>query len=90
MVERASMETRRLAGFPADLLALLMLPAFAIFALLFGPQCTWLILLLIGLAEIPAGLFVLRTSRSSVSGWFAIAVGVIALAAGIRFALAPL
>jgi hypothetical protein len=89
MVKHAPMQSRRSAGFPADLLALLMLPAFAIFALVFGPQRTWLVLLLIGVAEIPAGLFVLRTSRSSVSGWFAIAVGIVALAAGIRFALTP-
>jgi hypothetical protein len=84
------METRRSASFPVDLLVLLMLPAYAIFAVVFGPQRTWIVLLLIGFAEIPAGLFVLRGRRSSASGWFALAVGLIALAAGIRFALTPL
>ena len=90
MLKRANMETRRSAGFPADLLALLMLPAFAILAILFGAQRTWLLLVLIGVAEIPAGLFLLRGRRSSVSGWFALALGLIALAAGIRFALTRL
>jgi hypothetical protein len=84
------METQRSARFPADLLTILMLPALAIFGLLFGPQRGWIILLLIGGFELPAGLLVIRRSRSSVSGWFALAVGVISLAAGIRFALAPL
>ena len=89
MVKPASMETRRSAGFPADLLTLLTLPALAIFALVFGPQRIWVILLLIGLFELAAGFFALRSSRFSVSAWFAVAVGVVALAAGIRFAFAP-
>jgi len=89
MVERAAMETRRSPGFPTDLLTVLMLPALVIFGLLFGPQRGWLVLLVIGLAEITAGFFVLRRSRSSVSGWVALVVGIVALAAGIRFALTP-
>ena len=90
MLKRASVQTRRSAGFPADLLTILMLPALAIFAVVFGPHRGWIVLVLIGAFELPAGLLVIRRSRSSVGGWFALAVGVIALAAGIRFAFTPL
>ena len=83
--QRASMETQRPSRFPADLATILMLPALAIFALVFGPQRGWIVLVLIGLFELLAGFAVLRT-RSSALGWLAVAFGVVALAAGIRFA----
>jgi uncharacterized membrane protein HdeD (DUF308 family) len=89
MLKRASMETQRSSGFPADLLTILMLPALAIFALVFGPQRGWIVLLLIGLFELLAGFVLLRRTRSSASGWLAVVVGILALAAGIRFAFTP-
>ena len=89
MLNRASMETQRSSGFPADVLAILLLPVLAIFALVFGPQRGWIVLVLTGAFELFAGLVVLRRTRSSVSGWLALIVGVLALAVGIRFALAP-
>ena len=75
------------ARLPADLLTLLVLPAFVVVSLLVGPQRTWLILLLIGLLQTLAGWFLLRDSRSSVSGWFVIAIAIAALASGTYFAL---
>jgi hypothetical protein len=72
----------RPAHFPADLLAVLLLPAFAIITLVVGPQRLWLVLLLIGLLQIGAGAFLLRDSRASISGWFALLLGAAALAAG--------
>jgi len=81
------METRRSARFPGDLLILLMLPAYAIFASVVGPQRSWIFLLLVGGVQVAAGLFVLRSSRSSVSAWSALAVGILAVAAAIGIAL---
>jgi len=84
------METKtERSHFPADVLAILMLPAFAIFALFFGPQRGWIILLLIGVFELAVAFLALRRSKSSLSGWLAVVIGIIALAAGIRFAFAP-
>jgi uncharacterized membrane protein HdeD (DUF308 family) len=88
MVSDVKTETER-TRFPADVAAILVLPALAIFALVFGPQRGWLVLLFIGAIEFAAGLFALRRSRSSLSGWFAVVIGIVALAAGIRFAFAP-
>jgi hypothetical protein len=79
----------RPAHFPADLLTLLSLPAFVIITVFVGPQRGWLVLLLIGLFQTAAGSFLLRGSRSSVSGWFAIVLGIAAIAAGTYFALIP-
>ena len=90
MLKHANMETRRSAGFPADLLTLLMLPAYAIFAVVFGPQRTWMFLVLVGSVQVTAALFVLRSSRSSVAAWLALAVGVLAVAAAAGIALTPL
>ena len=83
------METQKSSGFPADVLVVLMLPALAIFALVFGPQRGWIVFLLIGSFELWLGFVALRRRVSSVSAWLAIAIGVVALAAGIRFAFAP-
>jgi hypothetical protein len=83
------METRRSAGFPADLLVLLMLPTYAIFAVAFGPQRTWLLLLLLGLLQLSVAISVLRRRRSSVAGWLALAIGIMAFSAGVRIALSP-
>jgi len=81
------METRKSLGFPPDLFALLMLPAYAIFAVVFGPQRTWLLLLLLGLVQVAAAVSVLRRSRSSLTGWVALAIGIMLSVAGIHFAL---
>jgi hypothetical protein len=84
------METRRSGGFPADLLTVLVLPAFFIFAAIFGPQRIWLFLLIVGCFQIAAASFVLRSAGSSVSAWLAFALGILAAAAGIGIALTPL
>jgi uncharacterized membrane protein HdeD (DUF308 family) len=88
MVNDVKTQTER-SHFPADVLAILVLPAFAIFALFFGPQRGWIILLLIGMFELAVGVLGLRRSKSSLAVWLAIMIGIIALAAGIRFAFAP-
>jgi hypothetical protein len=79
----------RPAHFPADLLTLLWLPAFAIITLVVGAHRLWLVLLLIGFLEAAAGLVLVRSSLTSISGWFALLLGVAALAAGTYFALIP-
>ena len=79
----------RPAHFPADLVALLSLPAFAIITLVVGPQRLWLVLLVISFLQMGAGWLLLRDSRASVSGWFALLLGIAALAAGTYFALIP-
>jgi threonine/homoserine/homoserine lactone efflux protein len=66
-----------------------MLPALAIFGLFFGPQRGWIFILLIGLFELSAGFVAFWRSRSSASSWFAVAIGIIMLAVGIRLAFAP-
>lgn len=87
MVNAVSDLKARPAHFPADLLTLLLFPAVVVVSLLVGPQRSWLVLLLIGLLQTLAGGFLLRDSRSSVSGWFAVAFGIAALAFGTYFAL---
>ena len=82
------MQTRRSAGFPSDLMVSLTLPGLAIFASVFGAQRTWIVLFVIGLAELLGGLLALRSRRSSVPGWSAIIVGVMALAGGMLIAIA--
>lgn len=77
----------RRAHFPADLLTLLVLPAFVVVSLLAGPQRSWLVLLVIGLLQTLAGWFLLRDNRPSISGWFVAAFGIAALASGTYFAL---
>jgi len=89
MLQRVSMEKRRSAGFPADLFLLLVLPGLAIFVLLFGPQRSWIVLLFIGLFQLVTAFSVLGHSKSSVSGWLAVAGGLLVLTLGIRFALTP-
>src|SRR6266404_2744365 len=69
MQHHPTMETRRLAGFPADVLVALILPAFAIFAAVFGPQRTWMLLVVAGFVQLSAGLSVLRRRSSSVVAW---------------------
>jgi hypothetical protein len=80
------METRRSAGFPADVLVALILPAMAIFALVFGPQRIWILLLIAGFVQMSGALLVLRRSRSSAAAWLALVAGIMAVAIGIRFA----
>ena len=87
MVKTVSDLKARPAYFPADLLTLLVLPAVVVVSLLVGPERTWLVLLLIGLLQTLAGWLLLRDTRSSVSGWFAVAIGIAALASGTYFAL---
>ena len=82
------METRKSAGLPAGILVAFILPALAIFALVFGPQRTSIVLLLVGLFEFAVAFPTLRRSKSSMSGWLAVIVGHLTLAAGIRFAFA--
>jgi len=89
MLQRASMETRRSGRFPADVLTVLMLPAFAIFAAVFGLQRTWILLVIAGLVQLSTALSVLRRSRSSVVAWLALGMGTMIVAAGIRFAFTP-
>ena len=64
----------------------LILPAMAIFALAFGPQRMWILFVVCGFVQLSAALWILRRSGSSVAAWFAVAVGVMAVALGIRFA----
>ena len=90
MVSAVSDLKARPAHFPADLLTLLVLPAVVAVSLLVGLQRSWLVLLLIGLLQTLAGWFLLRDRRSSVSGWFAVALGIAALASGTYFALISL
>ena len=72
-----------------QLFVLLMLPAYAIFAVVFGPQRTWLLLIILGLGQLAAAVSVLRHSRSSLTEWVALASGIMLSGAGIRFALTP-
>jgi hypothetical protein len=67
-------------------LVALMLPAYAIFAAVFGLQRTWILLVIAGFVQLSAAVSVLRCSRSSVTAWLALAVGIMVVAAGIRFA----
>ncbi len=76
----------RPAHFPADLLCVLSLPALAIVTLIIGPQRSWLVLVVLGFLQTVAGSLLLRSSRASISGWFALLLGVAALAAGMYFA----
>ena len=87
---RENMERRRLAGFPGDLLVLLMLPAYGIFASVVGPQRIWIFLLLVGGVQVAAGLFVVRRSRFSVLAWLTIAVGILGVTAAIGIGLTRL
>ena len=75
MLKRVSIETRKSAGLPADILVAFILPALAIFALVFGPQRTSIVLLLVGLFEFAVAFPMLRRSKSSMSGWLAVVVG---------------
>ena len=50
-----------------DVLVALLLPAMAIFALVFGPQRTWIILLLLGVFEFAAAFSVLRRNSRAVA-----------------------
>ena len=79
----------RRTQFPVDLLTMLLLPAVTIIALVVGPGRLWLVMLLLGFFEIAAGSLLLRSSRASISGWFALLLGLGALAAGTYFALTP-
>ncbi len=83
------METRTSAGFPADVLVALILPAFAIFAAVFGLQRTWMLLIVAGFVQLSAGFSVLRRRSSSVVAWVALAVGIVLVAASIRIAFTP-
>jgi hypothetical protein len=89
MQHHPTMETRRSAGFPVDVLVALILPAFAIFAAVFGPQRTWMLLVVAGFVQLSAGLSVLSRRSSSVIAWVALAVGIVVVAAGIRIAFTP-
>ena len=86
MSERAT----KSPGFPADLFAVLVLPAIIIAMFVVGPQRTWIVLVFLGAFEIAAAALVLRAHRSSFSGWLYLAVGIVAVAAGIYFAFIPL
>jgi hypothetical protein len=72
-----------------DVFVALILPGLAIFAVVFGPQRTWIILLLVGLLELAVAFPALRCSKSCVSGWLAVVAGILILALGVRFALTP-
>jgi hypothetical protein len=78
---------KRSAHLPADLITLLVLPAFMVLTLLVGPQRLWMVLLLIGLLEIAMALSLLRGRRFSPSGWLTLVIGVGAASAGGFFAL---
>jgi hypothetical protein len=84
MLQRVNMERSKSTRFPAELFTLLMLPAYAIFAVLFGPQRSWLVLLLVGLGQLAVAVSVLRRSKS-LTGWVALAIGIMFSAAGIYF-----
>jgi hypothetical protein len=86
MQKHATIETRRSLGFPADVLVALILPAMAIFALIFGPQRMWILFVVVGLVQLSAALSVLRRGSSSAVAWLALAVGIMVVAAGIRVA----
>jgi hypothetical protein len=86
-VNAVSDSKARPAHVPTDLLTLLVLPALVALSLIVGPQRSWLVLLFIGLLQTFAGGFLLCDSRSPFSGWFAVALGVAALATGTYFAL---
>ena len=75
------------AHLPADLVTLLMLPAFIVLTLVVGSQRLWVVLLLIGLLEIAAALSLLHARRFSPPAWFALVIGVGAVAAGGFFAV---
>jgi hypothetical protein len=79
------MERQRSSGFPTDVLVALMLPGMAIFASIFGFQRMWIPLVIAGSVQSSVALSALRHS-SSVLAWLALAMGVMIVAAGIRFA----
>jgi hypothetical protein len=60
-----------------------------IFAAVFGPQRTWMLLVVAGFVQLSAGLSVLSRRSSSVIAWVALAVGIVVVAAGIRIAFTP-
>jgi hypothetical protein len=76
------MEQSKSTRFPADLFALLVPPAYVIFAVLFGPQRTWLFLLLLGLGQLAASVSLLRHSKS-LTGWVSLAIGIMFSAVAI-------
>ena len=80
------METQRSSGFPADVLVALTLPGMAILASIVGFQRMWIVLVIAGLVEASIALSALRHSKASVVAWLALALGVMIMVAGIRFA----
>jgi hypothetical protein len=86
MLKHANMETQRSSGVPTDVLVASMVPGMAIFASVFGFQRMWILLVIAGFVEASVALSALRQRSSPVVAWLALAMGIMIIAAGIRFA----